>query len=83
MCDLPRDERKDVPRCSENCSLRQFYYLYCTYLGESNREISRECGQPWVGASFCGFDNGEFCLLRYAATLLLTYSCLASEEGEF
>ena len=83
MCDLPRDERKDVPRCSENCSLRQFYYLYCTYLGESNREISRECGQPWVGASFCGFDNGEFCLLRYAATLLLTYSCPASEEGEF
>ena len=80
MCDLPRDERKEVPRCFENCSLRQFYYLYCTYLGES---ISRECGQPWVGASFCGFDNGEFCLLRYAVTLLLTYSCPASEEGEF
>ena len=62
-CDGPSDEREGVPNCSETCSLRQFYYLYCTYLGEQNAEIGRECGQPWEGAGFCSYVNGDFLLV--------------------
>ena len=81
-CDFPRDERSgDIPLCPENCSLRQFYYLYCTYLGEQTAEIGSQCGQPWEGASYCGFYNGDFCLMRYYATVLLTDTCSNADSS--
>ena len=81
-CDAPYDDRKDVPNCSETCSLRQFYYLYCTYLGEENAAIGRECGSPWDGAGFCSYYNGDFCLSRYFHTTSVVSTCSRSSSGD-
>ena len=67
-CDGPRDERENVRNCTDTCSLRVLYYIYCTTVGEQYAEISRECGDPLDGAGFCSFDHGDFV---FSSTILL------------
>ena len=59
-CDGPRDEREGVPRCSEACSLRQYYYLYCTYLGEQNAEIEGNAASRGKGQVIADMTTATF-----------------------
>ena len=79
-CEPVTDERTHVEKCSEFCSLRQFYYFYCTYLGQKRFDIDRECGVPDRGASYCGFDKGDFCVLKSDLRRPVLDACLDSES---
>ena len=54
-------KKRNIDLCTEKCSLRQDYYVYCKNLGEEYEKLNRECGMD-NGESNCGFYNGEFCV---------------------
>jgi hypothetical protein len=80
-CSFPYDERTNVKNCSEDCYLREFYYIYCTQLGERYADISADCGQPLEGAGFCGFDEGDFCILKYNLRIPVSEACSTADDG--
>ena len=55
------DERVNVGLCSEECSLKQSFFLLCNYLGEESVEINRECGVSG-GEADCSFNDKNFCV---------------------
>ena len=53
--------KRNVDPCSYKCSLRQYHYTFCKYLGEEYEKLNRECEREVV-VNLCGFDKGEFCI---------------------
>ena len=51
---------RNVDPCTEKCSQRQSFYLFCKHIGENIEQVNRECGIE-DAINFCGFDKGEFC----------------------
>ena len=67
------DERDDINvSCSVECSYRQFYYLYCKYVGEESVSIDRECGRNVFGADYCSFNSRDFCYIIDSSSLFQT-----------
>ena len=52
-------KNRNVGPCTNKCSLRQIYYVFCKNLGEEYEKVDRECGME---NTICGFHNGEFCI---------------------
>jgi hypothetical protein len=68
------DDRVGVNvNCSEECSLKQFGYFYCKYLGEELANIDRECGETVVGAGDCSFNDDNFCVLYPSSNYQTVY----------
>ena len=86
-CDSPTDDRENVRNCTEECSWRQFYYVFCTTIGRQYAEVDKECGvDPYDTFLYCGIDNGDFCTLRSNLTESLLKNCSATSlmgRGEF
>ena len=56
------DNRTNVDNCSDECSLRQKYYYYCTYLWEKELDINMECGYYRTNElGRCTFNEKDFC----------------------
>ena len=75
----------NIDPCTEECSLRQVYYVFCKYLGEGHEQINEECGFEDV-VYYCGFDKGKFCVeMDYQNSyfkVLISDECYSnSEEG--
>ena len=51
-------KKRNVDLCTDKCSLRQLYYVFCKNLDEEYEELDRECGME---NTICGFHNEEFC----------------------
>ena len=51
-CDHVLDNRRNVGPCSSDCSVRVFYYYYCTYLWEDVVEVNSDCGVNSNGVGF-------------------------------
>ena len=80
-CEEPRDEKENVRNCTEACSFREFFYIFCTTIGERYAGISRECGMDQIEYSVsCDYDKGDFCYLKYNLTKSLYKKCGASDE---
>ena len=74
-CEEPRDERENVRNCTEACSLRELFYIFCRTIGKQYADITRECGMDPVDAAYCGFDKGDFCYLKHNLTESLYEKC--------
>ena len=59
-CDIPTDDRENVRNCTEECSERQSYYVFCTTIGQQYAEVDKECGVDTF--LYCGIDKRDFCL---------------------
>ena len=87
-CDTPANDRENVPYCTDECSERQLFYVFCTTIGEQYSDLNKECGlHPQYDRSvYCGYDNGDFCATKYKSTQSLLKKCSASSSmgrGEF
>ena len=73
--------KRNVDPCTEECSLRQFLYVFCKNLGEEYEQINRECGFEDVVYS-CGFDKGKFCFEMFyqISESYLIYECYSDSE---
>ena len=59
-CDFPTDDRENVRNCTEECSERQYLYVFCKTIGQQYAEVDKECGVDTF--LYCGIDKGDFCL---------------------
>ena len=87
-CHTPANDRENVPYCTDECSERQLFYVFCTTIGEQYSDLNKECGRhPQYDASvYCGYDNGDFCATKYKSTQSLLKKCSVSSSmgsGEF
>ena len=53
-------KKRNVDLCTDKCSSRQLYYVFCKNLDEEYEKLDRECGMK---NTVCGFHNGEFCAI--------------------
>ena len=51
-------KNRNVGPCTDKCTQRQAYYVFCKTLNEEYEKVNRECGME---NTVCGFHNGEFC----------------------
>ena len=51
-------KKSNVGPCTDKCTERQLYYVFCKNLDEEYEKLDRECGME---NRICGFHNGEFC----------------------
>ena len=74
-------KKRNVGLCTEKCSLRQIYYVFCKNLGEEYEKLNGECGVDNV-ESYCGFHNGEFCFtMHFPDSYFETFYNKCSETG--
>ena len=52
-------KKRNVGPCTDKCTQRQSYYVFCKTLDEEYEKLNRECGAE---NTICGFHNGEFCI---------------------
>ena len=52
--------KRNVDLCTEKCSQRQYFNLFCKFIAENVDQVNRECSIE-DAINFCGFDKGEFC----------------------
>ena len=74
--------KRNVGPCTEKCSLRQIFYLFCKNFGEEYEKLNRECGYD-DAVYYCGFDKGEFCVTMDDPTLYIetiTDECYSEES---
>ena len=81
-CKFPEDERHDVRyNCSEDCSRRFLHFLFCTTIGKQYADVSQECGITNSPHFYCGFDKGDFCVMKYNKTKSLLEQCSPRSDG--
>ena len=80
-CEGPRDNRENVPECSDLCAMRQFNYLQCIYLGEQYAALRNDCMDPLDGSEYCGYYDGGFCLEKENLTIPVRNTCFSHSEG--
>ena len=78
LCERPLDTRDGVRNCSDPCSERQFYYMFCTHLDAKLQEIEEECGDMPNKGRKCLFDKGDFCFLKDNLTNSVLVECYTS-----